>query len=92
MVDVLCSVSAPMPAVLLEAPCSDKPPVLKVPPVNVALAELPIRSLLVVPLEFANSNVPPEFTVMLLVFARRAVVEPALSRESVPLLMVVAPV
>jgi hypothetical protein len=56
-----------------------------------AVVVLLIRSLLTVPLEFASNRVPPEFTFMALVF-NRAVVEPALSIVSVPLLIVVAPV
>jgi hypothetical protein len=50
-----------------------------------------MRSVLAVPLEFARSNVPLEFTVMLVVLASLAVVDPALSILSVPAPTVVAP-
>src|SRR5947209_5095084 len=92
MIELDCNVNAPMPAVLLLAPCSERPPVLNVPPFNVIVELSLIRSTLAVPDEFESNNVPPALTVMFVVAVNRGVVDPALSTLSVPLLIVVVPV
>src|ERR1051326_2878667 len=85
------NVSAPIPTALLD-PSLAPAPFAIVPPFNVIVAALLIRSLLVVALEFDSNSVPPEFTMTLVVPARRGVVDPALSSDRIPPLMVVVPV
>jgi hypothetical protein len=95
--ELLLKVRAPIPAVLFVAPCSERPPVLNVPPPpgpdtpNVIVAESFIRS--VHALLPASRSVPPEFTLMFEVpLTRPEAAELELLISSVLLLTEVVPV
>ena len=89
MIELLWRVSAPRPAVLLVAPCSDKPPVLNATVVEpLALSVIPAALLIRSVVAPLRSNVPPVLTVILEVLPS-ALVAPVFS---VPALTVDAPV
>src|SRR5262245_38974812 len=90
-IELDCRVNAPMPAVLLVAPCSERPPMFNVPPfIFIVVASLMRSSHELLPL---NRRVPPESICMLDVpLIRPELLELVLLISSVPACTRVVPV